>query len=212
MDYNSLTTQIQNYANRTDVFFISQIPDFINQAITRIYSEAKNIGFQTILSTETLTQGNRLVTKPTVAPLQWKETISFQYTITGTSPFITYLLPRSYEFCTTYAPNVNIRSAPVFYADLSYTQFYIVPTPDIAYPYTLTYLGTPLFNTVNATNFLTERYPSLLLYACLLEMTPFLKDDERVPVFESLYNRALQNINKDTKKLYIDRISKRNKD
>jgi hypothetical protein len=52
----------------------------------------------------------------------------------------------------------------------------------------------------------------LLLYACLLETIPFLKDDERVPVFEALYARALQDINKDTKERYTDRLSKRDKD
>jgi len=49
-------------------------------------------------------------------------------------------------------------------------------------------LALPLFNVENPTNFLTVRYPSLLLYASMLETIPFLKGDERVPVFESLYN------------------------
>jgi hypothetical protein len=52
----------------------------------------------------------------------------------------------------------------------------------------------------------------LLLYACLLETIPFLKDDERVQMFEALYSRALQSVNKDAQKLYTDRISKRDKD
>ena len=74
------------------------------------------------------------------------------------------------------------------------------------------YLALPLFNAQNPTNFLTLRYPSLLLYASMLETIPFLKGDERVPVFESLYNRALQSINKDAEKLYTDRVVKRDVD
>jgi hypothetical protein len=82
----------------------------------------------------------------------------------------------------------------------------------MAYGYLLNYLRLPLFNAANPTNFLTDRYPNLLLYACMVEAIPFLKDDERVPVFESLYNRALQSINLETTQRYTDRTSKRDKD
>lgn len=209
MDYNSLVLQIQNYANRTDAFFVNSIPDFINQGISRIYSEAKNIGFQKIQAGNTsFVVGQNFVNKPA----DWRETISFQYTIPGPSPFATFILPRTYEFCKSYAPNVLATGAPVFYADFSYTQFFIVPTPNIAYPYLLTYLGLPLFNLANPQNFLTQRYPSLLLYACLFETIPYLKDDERVATFESLYLRALKDIDRDTTERYTDRTSKRDKD
>jgi len=52
----------------------------------------------------------------------------------------------------------------------------------------------------------------LLLYACMMEAIPYLKSDERIPVFESLYKRALESVNSDTNSRYIDRYSKRNKD
>jgi hypothetical protein len=216
MDYNSLTLQIQNYANRTDAFFLQQIPDFINQGVSRIYSEARSIGFQKIVpGNPTFTQNNPLITKP----VDWKETISLAYIIPGTSPTTNYVLPRSYEFCKTYSPISTTRGNPMFYADYSMPtanvgagSIFLAPTPSLAYQYELIYLSTPLFNQANPVNFLTDRYPSLLLYACLLETIPFLKDDERVPVFEALYNRALKDINIDTKERYTDRLSKRDKD
>ncbi len=75
MDYNSLTEQIKQYSKRTDEFFISQIPNFINQAINRIYSEAKNIGFETVVFSNAPEQqiqaNNFLFPKPT----NWKETV-----------------------------------------------------------------------------------------------------------------------------------------
>ena len=45
MNYNELTTQIGIWAKRTDQYFTQQIPLCIDQAINRLYSEAKNIGF-----------------------------------------------------------------------------------------------------------------------------------------------------------------------
>jgi hypothetical protein len=211
MDYNSLTDQIKQYSKRTDEFFISQIPNFINQAINRIYSEAKNIGFETVAfpstSAEQIQANNFLFPKPT----NWKETVSFTITLLPNNRTILQL--RTLEFCQSYWQNPNATGQPVFYADFNnYNSFYLAPTPDQNYNFQLIYLALPLFNAENPTNFLTTRYPSLLLYASMLETIPFLKGDERVPVFESLYNRALQGINKDAEKLYTDRVAKRDVD
>ena len=205
MNYTSLTEQIKQYSKRTDEFFISQIPNFINQAINRIYSEAKNIGFEKVVTAQ-LTQNQFLLEKPA----DWKETVS----LTINPGSLSVLQLRTLEFCQAYWPNPgNNRAIPLFYADYNnYNSFYLAPTPDQNYNFTLIYLALPLFNTENPENFLTLRYPSLLLYASMLETIPFLKGDERVPVFESLYNRALQSINKDAEKLYTDRVAKRDID
>lgn len=210
MDYNSLTTQIAQTANRNDAFFINQIPNFINQGINRIYSEAKNIGFQKV-ETGTITQGVTTIDKP----LDWKETISLRIAIPEFG--FNFLKLRAYEFCILYAPDSADEAEPIFYADLDLPsqaiagKLYIAPTPDQDYDYELTYLGLPLFDGNEPTNFLTDRYPNLLLYACMLEAVPFLKDDERVPVFESFYNRALQSINRESSERIIDKVSKRDK-
>ena len=210
MDYNSLTEQIKQYSKRTDDFFISQIPNFINQAINRIYSEAKNIGFEKVVFSnapqDQIQINNFLLAKPN----DWKETVSFSINTTDGRKFLKL---RTLEFCQSYWPNPDLLETPEFYADFNnYTSFYLAPTPDQNYNFTLIYLALPLFNAENPENFLTLRYPSLLLYASMLETIPFLKGDERVPVFESLYNRALQSINKDAEKLYTDRAAKRDVD
>lgn len=205
MDYNTLRQQIIDYSKRTDPFFISQIPNFINQAINRIYSEAKNIGFEKVLDGQL--DNNRF---SFIKPNDWKETVSFSIKIGND---LSVLQLRTLEFCQAYWPNSTITGQPVFYADFNnYNSFYLAPTPDNNYQLRLIYLALPLFNKENPENFLTLRYPSLLLYASMLETVPFLKGDERVPVFESLYNRALQGINKDAEKLYTDRVAKRDVD
>lgn len=211
MNYTSLIEQIKQYSKRTDEFFISQIPNFINQAINRIYSEAKNIGFETVVFSndpeQQIQANNFLFPKPT----NWKETVSFTITLPPNNRTILQL--RTLEFCQSYWQNPTATGQPVFYADFNnYSSFYLAPTPDQNYNFQLIYLALPLFNAENPTNFLTTRYPSLLLYASMLETIPFLKGDERVPVFESLYNRALQSINKDAEKLYTDRVAKRDVD
>lgn len=207
MDYNTLTKQIQSYANRDDAAFIEQIPNFIEQGINRLYSEAKNIGF------EVTTTGDIAINDTAIAkPPNWRETISLEI-YTEDQTFSKFLFNRSYEFCKSYWPNQTLTAEPTFYSDYNdYNQFFFSPTADKAYKYRLIYLGIPLFNVQNGENFLTRRYPRLLFYACMLEAMPFLKDDERLGSFEQLYASSLSDINKDSANRYVDRTSDRGKD
>lgn len=219
MDYNTLTAQIQSYANRNEPAFVQAIPDIINQAMSRIYSEATTLGFQKTV------QGSLVANSANVVkPDDYKSSINFQFTIPQTPTVAAetrFLLERSYEFCILYAPFPVMRGLPLFYsADLNVpqlnvgrAQLYIAPTPEVNYQYEFTYLSfPPVFNAQNPVNFITDRYPNLLLYACMMEAIPYLKSDERIPVFESLYKRALEAVNNDTKSRYIDRYAKRDKD
>jgi len=218
MNYNDLKNLMIAYTNRNEPVFITQIPNLINQALSNIYSRAKTIGFQKTI------EGVMLPNIPYISkPLDYKSTINLQY-INNSN--IVFLLPRSYEFCTTYWPDEEIsneNAPPAFYsADMNVPQndaggtpprIYIAPTPAIAYPYSLTYLSfPPIFDDQNSTNFLTDKYPNLLIYACMVQAIPFLKSDERANLFTSLYEKELENINKDTVERYTDRITKRNKD
>jgi len=209
MNYASLTAQIQSYANRTDDDFVAQIDNFIAQAINRIYYEARDIGFEIIKNGALVpNQGDQTILFTT----NWKETLSFTLQDVRLNPITQILLPRTYEFCLDYWPNLDQTGIPLFYSMRTYGLFYLSPIPDFNYGYELNYLGIPLLDATHPTNFLTDRYPSLLFYACMVETIPFLKSDERVPVYESLYNRALQDVNRNTKERYTDRISKRDKD
>ncbi|MCP4264858.1 MAG: hypothetical protein GY777_04660 [Candidatus Brocadiaceae bacterium] len=207
MNYTTLTEQIKSYANRTDALFNAQIPNFIEQGINRIYSEAKNIGFE-VTKIGDIAMSNTTIDKPA----NWRETISLEI-YTEDQTFSKFLFNRSYEFCKSYWPNQTLTAEPSFYADYKdYEKFFFSPTADKAYKYRLIYLGIPLFNVQNGENFLTRRYPRLLFYACMLEAMPFLKDDERLGQFEQLYASSLDDINKDSTARYVDRISDRGKE
>jgi hypothetical protein len=87
---------------------------------------------------------------------------------------------------------------PRYFADYDYEHFFIAPTPDIAYPFELSYYErpTPLSPSMQ-TNWTTQYAPQLLLYASLLEAMPFLKTGERMAEFQALYDRALQGVMKE---------------
>ena len=209
MDYNSLIEQMQQYTKRTDADFVNQIPNFIEQAINRIYYEAKDIGFEAVRSGQLRPN---IPLQQIVFDLNWKETLSFTLLDVRLNPIAQTLWPRSYEFCLSYWPSLDNAGMPLFYSMRQYGDFYIVPIPDANYSYELNYLGLPLLNAQNPRNFLTDRYPSLLLNATLVEAMSYLKDDDRIAIFEAAYGRALQDTNRNTKERYIDRTAKRDKD
>lgn len=203
-NYNDLVEEIKKYFKRTDDFFISQIPNFIQQAVNLISREAKNIGFEKDVI------GNLAVGNPTVAkPADWKETVSIRCLDTRDNT-ADFLKLRTREFCQSIWPNSALTSRPEFYADsLAYNRYYFAPTPDFAYQIQITYLYLLPFNQDNPTNFLTIRYEDLLLFACLKVALIFLKDDQRIAPINQYYMEALQSANEDAKKLYMDRTSKR---
>jgi hypothetical protein len=61
----------------------------------------------------------------------------------------------------------------------------------------------------NQQNWLTNFAPNLLLYACLLEATPFLKNDERIQTWQTMYDRAAQSMSGQDIQRIIDRTAVR---
>jgi hypothetical protein len=116
------------------------------------------------------------------------------------------VFPRSYEYVRTYWPDESQVAQPKFYADYNYLNWLIAPTPDVSYPFEILYYEQPQFlDDENQTNWLTEYAPQLLLYATLLETTPFLKNDERIQVWQSMYDRAAAMLNGEDLAKVIDR-------
>jgi hypothetical protein len=86
----------------------------------------------------------------------------------------------------------------------------VAPTPDAAYPAELVYYEEPaLLDNSNQTNFITQYMPNLLLYAALLEATPFLKNDERIGVWQAQYDRAAGMYDGQSKADMVNRSSTR---
>ncbi len=195
MNYNSLELDLQTYMLRTDQPYIDKIPDIIEQGIIRVYNNAKDIGFEIQLDPINIGNGEYQIAKPG----GWRETISFILV----QDTISYLLfPRTYEYCKTYSPDRNIIARPKYYSDVpinnnnnAYGYWEITPTSDDNYIALIIYLGLPLFNKSNPTNFLTQRYPNLLLYSCLMEASLFLDNEEKRNKYEMMFSKELETIN-----------------
>ena len=123
-----------------------------------------------------------------------------------------FLLPRSYEFCRTYWPDPTATGNPRFYSDYGFANWLVVPTLSAAFPIEVAYYElSQLLDATNQTNWLTENAPDVLLYAALLEATPFLKNDGRLEVWQGMYDRAAKGYQAEDKGRMSDRAQTRAK-
>jgi hypothetical protein len=208
MTYNTLSAQILQYLDRNDQATQDQIPFFISQAEQRICREAKTIGLE-VYVTGTFIVGQNVITKPA----RWRRSISFNYGSGTNDNTRNQLFLRTYEYIRNYWPDDTQLAPPKFYDDYAYDHLIVAPTPDQTYPFEYSYLELPepLGPSVS-TNWLTNNAPDLIFYASMLEAVTFLKIDERVPLWQSMYDRALKSVTTQDEQRYVDRTSQREAD
>lgn len=210
MTFETLKEDVRRYLERgatlaSDAVVYEQIPRLINLAERRIARELKIQGFINVV-TDTLVVGQSVYAKPD----RWRDTVSINIgTGTGNTQR-TPVFPRSYEYLRSYWPDESLRDTPLFYADYNYQNWLIAPTPDAAYPIEILFYELPqLLDDTTQTNWLTEYAPQVLLYATLVEATPFLKNDERIPVWQNMYDRAAAMLNGEDLGKILDRAAVR---
>lgn len=208
MTFDSLKTDLQRYLERGDVddpTVFEQLPRLINLAERAIVTELKLLGMLDVVTTN-LISGTSVYAKPDL----WRETVSMNFGTGLDNNLRVQLFPRAYEYCRMYWPNSNDRDVPEFYADYNYTHWLIVPTPVATYPIEINYYQQPPYlGDSNQTNWLSMYQPNLLLYRSLLEATPFLKNDERIPVWQSMYSSMKDAVNVQDLQKIIDRSTTR---
>jgi len=203
MSFSSLQEDARRYLERgftaqSDPLVYEQLPRLINFAERRISRELKIQGFIRVM-TAPLVLGTAVYLKPD----RWRETISM--TLAGKPIF-----PRSVEYVRSYWPTQSATGETEFYADYDYSNWLFAPTPDAdATLEVLYYELPPLLDETNTANWLTAYAPNVLLYATLLECTPFLKNDERIATWQAMYDRAAQALNGEDLKRIMDRSTSR---
>ena len=210
MTFATLKEDVQRYLERgatlaSDPIVYEQIPRLINLAERRIARELKVQGFINVVTT-TLNAGQSVYDKPD----RWRDTISINIGTGATNSTRKVLFTRDYEYLRAYWPDESQTSEPIFYSDYDYNHWLIAPTPDDAYPIEILYYELPpLLDDSTQTNWLTEYAPQLLLYGTLLEATPFLKNDERIGVWQQMYDRSAAMLNGEDLAKILDRSAVR---
>lgn len=185
MTYDSLVEDIQTYLERTDEQTLAKIPQFIMLAEQIIASEIKFLGNLTV-ATSTMVQDENVIPKPA----RWRKTVSMNVTVAGKRQPV---LLRTYEYIREYWPDPSATEVPLYFCDYDYQHWLIGPTPDVDYSYEVLYYERvqPL-DSSNQSNWFTQYAPQALLYGTLLQAMPFLKNDERMPMWQNNYDRIIE--------------------
>jgi hypothetical protein len=185
MTYDSLVDDIQTYLERTDQQTLDKIPQFIMLAEQIIASEIKFLG-NLVVVTSAMNIGDNVIAKPA----RWRKTVSMNVTVAGRRQPV---LLRTYEYIREYWPNPTSTDVPLYFCDYDYEHWLVGPTPTLAYAYEVLYYERvqPL-DSSNQSNWFTQYAPQALLYGSLLQAMPFLKNDERMPMWQGNYDRIIQ--------------------
>lgn len=187
MTYDSLVENIQSYLERTDQATLEKIPLFIMLAEQTIASEIKFLGNLNVVQS-TMTLSNPIIQKPA----RWHKTVSMNVTVLGQKQPV---FLRKYEYLREYWPDDTQLDTPRYYCDYNYDNWLVAPTPDTDYTFEVLYYERlqPL-DSSNQTNWFTIYAPQALLYGSLLQAMPFLKNDDRIPMWKAEYQAIVQTL------------------
>lgn len=187
MTYDSLVENIQSYLERSDTATLEKIPLFIMLAEQVIASQIKFLGNLTV-NTSAMVATQAIIDKPA----RWHKTVSMNITVAGKRYPV---LLRKYEYLREYWPNASSTGVPKFYCDYDYTHWLVAPTPASNFTFEVLYYERvqPL-DSANQTNWFTQYAPQALLYGSLLQAMPFLKNDERIPMWQAQYQQIIDTL------------------
>ena len=188
--FTELKDAVADWLDRSDL--TDRIPDFIALAEARINRELR-IRPMEVRSTMYTTVDQQYFNLPG-GYIQMR---NIQLNTNPTTPleYITpEMLDRLYGSTTSGKPRAysligdEIQLAPI--PDSTYTV-------EMAFYEKFTSLGDGTSGTVTS-NWLTTNAPDLLLYGALMEAEPFIKNDERIPVWLNGYSNAINKLQQQT--------------
>jgi len=193
MTYAELTAKIRNYTEvDSNVFTQSIIDGFILDSEWRIqrdvdsdnnrkYVTATIIAGQSYVSTPTITDQTLIIREAQIIP---------GGAYTGPNAVVEY---RDTGFINEYN-STNAQGLPKYFSYWDENEIVLAPIPDLTYTMQLNYILKPAgLSASNTTTYLSNQFPTGLLYACLVEAYGFLKGPaDMIQFYEQKYQSVLQ--------------------
>jgi len=190
MTYAELTAKIRNYTEvDSNVFTQSIVDGFISDAEWRIqrdvdsdnnrkYATASIIAGQAYVSTPLLTNQTLIIREAQIIDSS------------GVATVVEY---RETSFINEYNPDQE-QGLPKYFSYWDDQHIVLAPIPNINYTMQLNYTLKPAgLSASNTTTYLSQEFPTGLLYACLVEAYGFLKGPtDLIQLYEQKYTSALQ--------------------
>lgn len=183
--YATLQTEIAAQLHREDL--TTQIPGFIQLGELRIYRDLRVRQMETALSS-TISSG--VIAVPTGF-------LEFKNVYVNSSP-VQPLQKKTVEWIYDKYPTRSSDSVPKYIAREA-TNFIFGPYPDSAYTIKGVYykrLDTITQSMSADSSWLITDVPDLTYYAALCEAAPWIRDDQRIPIWETKYAQLAMRIQK----------------
>lgn len=180
--YTELTAAIADWLNREDLTAV--IPSFISLAEADINRNLRDWRMEKRSDASLDAQYSTL-------PTDWLETIRLNLS-GGTSRLE---LVSDGALADLRAERSDAAGKPTHYAHTA-GGLELFPTPDAAYDAELVYFAkVPALSATATTNWLLSAAPDVYLYGALTQSAPYLKDDQRAPLWAGLYQNAITSLN-----------------
>tara|TARA_R110002167_G_scaffold52646_1_gene151793 strand:+ start:2831 stop:3466 length:636 start_codon:yes stop_codon:yes gene_type:complete len=191
MNYTELVTAIQDYTQNEETSFVSNIPNFVEQAEERLNRSImvpelrKNV-------TAATTNGNWYLARPA-------DFLSvFSLAVVDSSGDYSFLLDKDVNFIREAYPASSTSALPKYYAqfDGDYNggdgNFILGPTPDANYVVELHYYYDPPSIVSAGTSWYGNNAESALLYGALIEAYTYMKGEaDLIQLYTTRYGEAL---------------------
>jgi len=194
MNYSELVQAIKDYTENQESSFVSQIPNFVEQAEERIYRSVmipelrKNV-------TASTSSGNQYLARPS-------DFLSvFSIAVVDGSGNYSYLLDKDVNFIREAYPTSATQGLPVYYGQFdgdttgASGNFILGPTPDADYTVELHYYYDPISIVVAGTSWLGDNAEAALLYGSLIEAYTYMKGEADIlALYGDRYQEAMQQL------------------
>ena len=184
--YDDLVTQVGSFLNRASI--TTEVPTFIRLAEAQMNREVKH------WKGEKRSEG-QIDTRYSTLPADWRSPIRLSVVLAQGPREIEPISQR--EMLDLRTANNDVVGIPQYYA-ISAGALELYPTPSETYSVQLIYRADiPALSASNQSNWLLEEAPDAYLYGTLMQTAPWLREDERIAMWGSLYAQAIQSVNSD---------------
>jgi hypothetical protein len=180
-NYSTLVTAVDDYLARSDL--TTYVPNFLQNSQKKLYRSLRIRPLEAALSV-TISSGVAAL------PSDYRD---LRYAYISSTP-IRFLKRATPEQLLTDYPTRSSSGAPLLIAREA-ENFIFGPYPDSDYTVAgIYYKYLDLLSDANTTNWFTTNAPEVLLYGALLEAQPFMMNDSRIPVWQALFNEAVDTL------------------
>jgi hypothetical protein len=189
MNYTSLVTNIKNFIEDDSAEFEASIPEIITQAESMIFGRLPNLPCYRKNLTGNLIVGTKEYSVIGARMIR-------QVAVTKADSNVIYLKHRVDSYLRDYTPNASTSGIPFMYAtkdaNTSGIKILLAPSPSATLAYEIDFIGLETgLSPSNANSWVGDNAEQVLLTACLLESSAFLKAPDSVNLYKAQFDEAI---------------------